>query len=633
MRVQISALVLLFGEASHALPSAPQQTSKQTLPAPPKPEPIKLQTLTLPPVIADDAVPGACDSKVNPMGTGCIARTKPFVTGSFLPDGKHILAQVTFIGAPVAPNPASIYNGTQLIAIKTGRDKFPNGDAWKCLSCGVYREKTEELDYPQAFPDGKRALGGSSILDCGKHNLVDPQCTPKVAKWYSIRWNTSPDGSGAGGAIRELRIHPDGLHLGFNSFTQVNGKLGQNAYFSKLSYNPSPETGLPLSPRYDLVDVTILFDPEDTQPIEVHEDTLIINPQAISVGELRGFSGDGKEVTYVGYPTESSNIDAYAVDLGTGATRRLTSHPEYIDPLDFSPNNQWFVAMDTRGTDRQMWVSGMRNIPPITDLVSTSVTSATRNNGRRRFFRPYLLDRYGDRGDYYGQRLDDQGSGVAGSGDYNDPEWNARADPRWSPDGTQIVWWEEITLAPACGGQNPLPCYTSKEPGQAAYRAVVATLTSRKPHARIAVQPASNMVPWGKPYVQGSKSTARPQPAPGNYTLRGKVDGFARVIIGDDSTTKATNNVSVEYFNFTDDGMSFLTGTESVKTRSGSATLTLIDWYSDLVQTVGQAVNTKRTSSDGFHLAIDVLTNMFNANGTLSTKVNGNLYVQPVNRT
>lgn len=426
---------------------------------------------------------------------------------------------------------------------------FTSGDPWKCLSCGVHGQDTNQLDYPQAFRDGKRALTGSSILDCGKYDLVDDRCTSETTKWYSIRWNTNPDGSGPGGFIRELRLHPDNVHLGFNSFTQTNGKLGQIAYFSRLTFNQSPDSGLPLAPRYDLVNVTQLFDPNGTQPVETKDDQLIITPEAITVGELRGFSGDGKEVTYIGYPTESSNIDAYAADLTTGSVRRLTSHPEYTDPLDFSPDNQWFVVLDTRGTDRQMWLSGMRNIPPITDLISVAATSSTRNNGRRRFFRPYLLDRHGDRGDYYGQRLDDQGSGFSGSGDYNDPEWNARADPRWSPDGTQIVWWEEIALSPACGGHNPHPCYPSKEPGGRAQRVVVATLPSRRPFRSTSVKPVSDAVPWGTPYVPGSKPVARPQPSAGNYTLQGRESGYAQVQIGLDKT-EAINSVALNISSF-----------------------------------------------------------------------------------
>lgn len=87
-----------------------------------------------------------------------------------------------------------------------------------------------------------------------------------------------------------------------------------------------------------------------------------------------------------------------------------------------------------------MFLSAMRGIPPLIDMVNFAVVCSVRNNGQRRFFQLYLIDRYGDRGDYSGQKLNTEGSEIAGSGDINDPEWNGVADPKWSPDGNRIVY-------------------------------------------------------------------------------------------------------------------------------------------------------------------------------------------------
>ncbi|WP_232794179.1 MULTISPECIES: TolB family protein [Pseudofrankia] len=607
------------------------------VPAPPRPEPVSVSELPLPPV-APSEDPGACTKEINSRGTGCVGRQVGLQSGGYLPDGKAVSAVVTFVGAPAAPDPASVYTGHQLILVKTDGTTFPNGDAWKCVTCGLpdanAAGRNEPMDYPQPFNDGRRVLVGTNVVDCGTHPLADPACTPAETHVYPIRWQNTADDSGKGGNLRELRIHPDGVHLGFNSFTLTNGKLGQFAYLGRLAFDPAPRTGVPLAPRYDLTDVTRLFDPADRQPVEVDPadpTRLRVNLDALSVGELRGFSRDGKEVAYIGSPAESSNIDVFAADLTTGKVRRLTANPEYVDPIDLSPDGKWLVAMDTRGSDRQMFLAGMRNIPPLTDLVTTSATSSTRNNGVRRFFQPILIDRYGDRGDYQGQRINGSGDGSPGAVD--DPNWNGMADPRWSPDGTAVVYWQALAVAPACGGANPLPCETSTEPGGRTARMMIARFTSRQASPAPRVAPISDDVPWGVKYVPGSPTPTRPHPPAGTYTLPGAKAGFAEVEITETPDKVAIQTVAVTYTGYSDDGVHILNGTEKVTLANPSLTINKVDWFSDLTETGGGETVTKKSSPDGFHLTIDVLTNIFDAAGTLTTTVDGHAYRQPANGT
>jgi hypothetical protein len=276
----------------------------------------------------------------------------------------------------------------------------------------------------------------------------------------------------------------------------------------------------------------------------------------------------------------------------------------------------------------------MRHIPPITDLVSVSLTSSVRNNGRRRFFRPCLLDRHGDRGSYFGQRINDQGSGEPGSGDYNDPEWNGRADPRFSFDSTKIVYWEEQTFAPACGSVNPLPCYASKERDGIRQRIVVATLIGREPRQPPKVEIASDDVPWGKPYVPGVETPAPANLPAGNYTLDGKFSGAARVeLLAFSETNPRINQVSVTYNIFSDDGDIFLIGTERVIHQQVDTYTQYYDWHSDLTQMIGSVVNTKKTGRGGIQMLMDFTVNNFSANGTLVTTLDGKDYYQPLNFT
>lgn len=634
--VKSFVIAILAASTIAVVPSSPGSLTALKDVLPPDPEPIEVTELPLPPV-APSTAEGSCSPDINPSGTGCILQTGGLVqSGSFLPDGTHVTALVNFTGAAAAPDPASVYTGSQIILVKSDGTTFPNGDAWKCVTCGMPEENAqgvnEDMSYPQAFRDGKRILTGPNIIDCGDHDLASEECTPEETHMYPIRWNTTPDGSGAGGTIRELRLHPDNVHIGFNSFTMTGEQLGQVGYLSRLEFNPSPTTGTPSVPRFDLVNVTSLFNEAvEYQPLIVEEDNQIrINPDMISVGELRGFSGTGKEVTYVGYPAESSNIDVFAADLTTGKVSRLTSHPEYCDPVDISSDDEWIAIMDTRGSGRQMFMAGMRGVPPLTDIVSTSATSSTRNNGQRRFFQPYVLDRYGDRGDYYGQKVNAAGDGTPGS--VNDPQWNGMADPRWSLDVTRLAYWQALTIAPACGGENPLPCPSSTEPGGRTERLMVAHFTDRTPVDWKTIEPISDTVPWGTPYVAGSTPPPRTFLPGGAYTLNGAASGSAAVVITENSDQTAVRSVAVTYENFSDDGLTWLDGFENVTVNNPSVTLNEVDWYSNLTQT-GEANASKKTSPDGFHLSIDVLTNIFQANGTLTTTIDGVVYEQPANGT
>ena len=614
----------------------PAAAQEPRIPRPPAPEPIEVTELPLPPS-APSNESGACTSAINPHRTGCID-TAPlsFQSGSFLPDGHSAVARVRFVGAPAAPDPASKYEGGQIIIVRADRTKFSNGDAWKCITCGVSPQQAfgigKDQSYPQTFLDGKRILWGTNIVDCSPFMLTDDRCTAERVHIYPIRWNVTPDGSGPGGNMRELRLHPDNVHLGFNGMTISKDGFGQFGYFGRLVFNASPQTGEPRAPRYDLIHVVRMVPKEGAHNVlEVdpqHPDRLRLDFNAITVGEFRGFSKDGREAFYIGYPWESCNIDVFAVDMTTGKIRRLTSNPEYVDPLDSSPDDKWIVAEDTRGSGRQMFMAAMRGVPPIIDLLTTAYVSSVRNNGPRRFFQAYLIDRYGDRGAYQGQLLT-AGNGAPGS--ISDPNWNAMADPRWSPDGTRVVFWQAQVTSPACGGANPLPCPVPSEPGGRRFRMLVARFTSRKPLLTKPLAPVSDDIAWGTPYVPGAP-LPRFTPIPeGTYTLRGAVSGSATVIFKDGEDHRGLKTVSVTYKDYSDEQGNIINGTEEVtRLPSLKPTIFALDWHSNLIQS-GKHQGSKITSPDGFKTSIDVFTNTFEATGTLTTIVDGKRYIQPGN--
>jgi hypothetical protein len=267
----------------------------------------------------------------------------------------------------------------------------------------------------------------------------------------------------------------------------------------------------------------------------------------------------------------------------------------------------------------------MRGIPPITDLFSVGAVASVRNNHDRRFFQPFLIDRWGDRGKYEGQRLN---AGVGTPGSISDPNWNAMADPRWSPDGTSVVYFQGLVTAPACGGANPLPCPESTEPGGRRFRMMLARFTSRRPVAINPLRPVSDEVPWGTRYVPGSPAPPYPMIPEGAYTLHGLKSGVANIRITQSPDHKKIQKVEVSYEKYSDDGESVISGAESITGGYETPTLVFLDWHSNITQT-GKVNGTKTTGPDGFKLKIDVIRNILEVQGTLTTTLNGKVYTQP----
>jgi hypothetical protein len=629
--------------------SAPSNSLLKVPQFPPAPrlEPIEISELPLPPT-ASSSAEGSCSAAINPKGTGCIASYDNgiFEGPAYMWDGKHVLMPVEFAGAAAG----SIYSGQQVIAIRTDGTLFPNGDAWKCITCGVPAENalgaSQEagpgagwiagsssmtarggpthivVDHPQAFHDGRRMIAGSNVVDCGEYKLTDAGCTPERVHIYPMYWSMSADGSGASGNMREIRLNPDDVHLGWNSFVGHGTSMSELAAMGTLVFNPAPRMG-PRVPRYDLEKVSLfvnsspefaLFSPDQKKP-----GYLVRNSHGL-IGEWRGWSSDGKSAIGIDFE-ESGNFDLFRTSLATGESVRITTDPGYTDPMKMSPDDKWFVCMDTRPyPERHMWYAGMQGIPPLTDMLSVPLSAFGWRNGNRRFFQPILLDAWGDRGNYHGQQLN-AGPGTPGSP--SDPNWNGRADPAWSPDGTRVVYWQALVTAPACGGVNPLPCPESTEPGGRRTRLMMAQLTSRKPLLVKAIEPVSDKVPWGFAHHPGDTLPAMWRIPAGKYILLGQVSGRADVEFRETPDKLAINAVSVSYKDFSDDRIHIINGTESVETVGRGITARLI--LRSNLKLSGIQTGSKVTNEDGFTPGIFGQKQQ----GTLTTTIDGKIYTPP----
>jgi hypothetical protein len=594
----------------------------------PEPEEVVLERLPVPPVPVD----GACDLAADPQG--CVTNIDQ--VGGFI-DVATIAANVTFSGAP-----GSAFDGRQVIAIRIDGSTFDNGTPWKCLTCGMPEANRNGLGANvstsdlEPFNDGRRILAGQAILECA-HDLASSACTPENTFLYPIRWNTSPTGEGPGGSMRELRMHPDDVHLGWSSLA-IGTKLDQFMYYGRLEFNPAPTSGSPAVPRYDLTNVNVMYDGDRPGPVWPDPDDpgeLRLDPLPQEVGEFRRWSKDGQWASYVGYPSQSNWIDMFAINLETGETRQLTRHPEYTDPMDFSYDGEWTVMLDTRtggggaeGADRQRFMSAIPGIPPLTDLISTGFVSSVRNEGQRRFFQPILLDIHGDRGDYEGQALKDSCLEGAQPGNLCDLDWAALSDPHFSPDGTSIVYRE---VNSGVGAPDEVTGRSS--------RIVIARLVEREPKAYTSPEPAPDVITWATPYTPGDPTPFRSTllTPEGTYTLPGAVFGSAEVTIAHDTTsgpTPVVAEVAVSYDNFSMDGINVVNGTERVvrlPAPQSTTTAPALEWYSDLTLT-GCQDGTKITfGPDGeeggpFRARIDLFQTILFSEGDLVSTIDGVSY-------
>ncbi|MFF7656246.1 hypothetical protein ACFZCY_41575 [Streptomyces sp. NPDC007983] len=613
-----AAALMLAATLSTTQVQAAARTSTAADGAPAHQPQVDIKELPVPPTVPPD---GVC---AHP--TGCVSADWGGIgTPGPAKDPKYVFLGITYAGAPET-GPASIYSGPQVLVLRTDGTTFPNGEAWKCLTCGVSFGsdiETSQFVYPPAneLPDRKRVLVGNGILECGTdgadYAVTDPRCTPARTRITPIYWNDKPlftpgeDGINNG---REWRLSPDGEHMVWNI---VDFKaLTVVPYVGRLAYDQQNR-------RYHLTNVSILGNLSPAhQPLIVEDGNQLRLHHAGMVGEPRGFTSDGRATLGI-QSLNSDSMDAWATDLATGSSRPLTRQAHYTDPMAMSPDGKWLLSEEVNGSGRLDFISGMPGIPPLTAQLSTApYVSGIRNNGNRRYFSPWLVDPKTGRGFQIN----------AGS----DRNWNAAADPAWLADSTAVVYTENL----ACGA-NPTPhrCADSREPGARNSRLMIARFPGLKPSTPVAPAPVSDKT-WGVPYTPGENPPhASPVPT-GTYTLRGKESGSATVRITNNSAGTQTLSIGVGYNNYSDDGTNIINGTEKVErvsntslgcTPGTASALACTTWTEDLTLS-GRHTGTKRTGPEGFTLGPSVmLRNDFQAVGTLTTTIDGTTYTQPAN--
>lgn len=449
----------------------------------------------------------------------------------WLPDGKHIVATV-----------ASPDLATPQLAVTRLDGTHP-----RCVTCGLDTSVVPgapagaAFGKPASFPDGKRLMvrlglrpgGGGSATQNFTYGIVE--CTPSLVdcQTRTLAPIIMPGGGiEQGTQNREGRISPDGRWFGWTEFTQ-NG--------TAMSIGLLTKNG----DRYDLENVKIL---NPSGPLGT--DSAAWRAQS-PYFELKNFSADGKSVLYSS-TYDADNFDTWRVDLRTGERTRITKGIDWEEDVSTSPDGGAYLQFSSRGFNR-MPIFALMPRPPFIDFALFSWVGRYELNevNRKCLLEPWLMHSRGERGTYFGQPVDPR----PGTG------WDNRTLGQWSPDGTKLLMWQ------ARGNDDGTP----ERPGA---RMLIADLPARKADRKN----ADNSTPTPRWAPDRSSYTGFLANS-GTFTVRGKKSGSATISMQGNAFA---GSWSVQYTDYSDDGDSFLNGTESTEQAS---ILSGITWKATLTLT------------------------------------------------
>lgn len=290
-----------------------------------------------------------------------------------------------------------------------------DGTGLACLTLGLAPEVTVNLSKPFVFDDGNRVLlsagtqsdsGGETaehyILECaGGVNACGAGST--LLK-INVPTNVAP-GVTVVQKQRELRVAPDGEHVGF---TQLLAAGTATQLVASIGTLQRTETG------YEVVDARVVY----------------------VGGELKNFTQDGKGVIVTDFSGkyEAGNADNVLVDLRTGQVSRLTANLDYDESVDMSPNGEWLAVGSSRTKNY---------LTPMSQIVRPTFVPAY-------VVFPTFQAKKGTLNEAWVVSRDDELNRENGVF-LGDPTGAYTSVPvaNWSPDGGSIAFWERSVTDPA----------------------------------------------------------------------------------------------------------------------------------------------------------------------------------------
>lgn len=485
-------------------------------------ESVRLEKISLPPTVKNAASP------------------------AYSKDGEHLLFFANIVADPTQ-NPDPNRGPMHLWIVGT------DGKGARCLSCGTEEPLVGEAEQPGSiapFPDGKRVFYGPygdprvlhcepSVLDCRAATTykIDPSGALPPGGVIPPGGAAATPAFDTGGATSP-KLSPDGNYVAWSNF-RTDSLLSM--VISKLEFAgdkyvvTNPRTLNPAGPA----------SPTDPDPRPWSEST--------SLFELKSFADGGRSVVYVQVGgAAAGNPDLWKLDLKTGERTRLTAYPEWEEDMAISPDGRsmyvgidsqrrhyfdWAGLMPFRGFFDASWVGAMA----IAQVSSSELRSCAP-------FASAMLPADGDRGgELVGQ--------VLAPYDGGDVRETAQLHgwPVWSHDSTSVALSTQslTTLSPA---PYLLVAHFNRPPG--------------KPQPVVSSEPGA-WAPTPQEYhgALGAKTT---------ITLKGLASGTVTVHYPNSvGSTEPTESTAV-YNDYSDDGKSFVTGTQVIK-RGGTTVRLLND--------------------------------------------------------
>ena len=443
-------------------------------------------------------------------------------TPTFSPDGRYILFHD--------------YNG--------GREWMVQADGMglKCITGGM-EDRPDFLGGFYYLLDDKRMFLSNELGD----TAVILECEPSVYDWKSYQFlpiDLSADAELGRLCLGRRTYHmaPDGKHLSYNILTSV----GLVMVICTLER---------WEDRYVATDYYCL-NPEG--PVSANDPEQEHWSNGGTLAEFKAFCDGGRGFLFV-TEGDSGNIDQYKCDFETGKVTRLSFDPDWDEDGACSPDGEHTVCASWRGMGQLDVLNCVPGSLPLLSFYLGAVIAVhyvSSFPGFANDLQPWLLSGK----DISGQPL----------APYHGGNWivanNIAGHPMWSPDSTKVLL-QERDLTPPPDGANERVL----EKGKAPNRLHISKL--RKASAERMPIVETKIGSWAKRL----KEYRANGDYPGDHIIPGRHSGSAKLNV--DGNLLRCNHC-VEYVNFSNDGIHFLNGTESVRGNAND-----LAWKQNLIVT------------------------------------------------